>query len=94
MNIDEELVEKVAMNARLELSKEEVSKFKQDFFDVLEAFSKIKEVDTDDVEISIQPIEIKNVFRDDQKRECLSQEQALSNAKEKKDGYFKGPKIL
>ena len=37
---------------------------------------------------------LKNVFREDEPWESLSTEDALKNAKHKKDGYFKAPRIL
>ena len=94
MKIDESVVKRVATNARISLTDDEVAKLKQVFYDVIEAFSKIKEVNTEDVEMSIQPIPVQNIFREDTRRDCISQEQALSNTEHKKDGYFKGPKIL
>ncbi len=48
-------------------------------------------VNTNNTQASFQPVELKNMLREDKIKPCLSQEKALSNAKEKKDGYFKGP---
>jgi len=94
VKVDRELLLKVAANARLRLSEEEIEKFLPQFQDILDAFSKIDELDTKEVKPSFQPIARENVMRDDKVEKCLSQEEALSNTKHKKDGYFKGPKVV
>ena len=62
--------------------------------EALEYFSKLDEVNTDQVNPSFQPVEIKDVLREDEEEKCLSQEEALSLTEHKKDGYFKGPKVV
>ena len=94
LNVDKELIERVAQNARLNLTKKEVEKFLPELKEVLEFFSKIDELKVDKEEPSFQPIEMKNVLREDKVTKCLTQEEALSNTKNKKDGYFKGPRVL
>ncbi len=95
MDIDKELIKKVAKVARLELKEDEIFKFENDFKDILEHFKVLDELDTSKVELSIQPIEIADVLREDIPGTCLTQEQALSNShNHKKDGYFKGPKAV
>ncbi len=92
--MDAETVKHVAKLARLNLSEEELKKFARELSTVEEEFSKIKEVDTDKVDPSFQPLEMKNVFREDAEEEPLSQEEALSNTEHKENGYFKGPRIV
>lgn len=92
--IDEDLLHHVAEVARLNISPEEIRKFTPQLKDIITVFSKIKEVDTDDVKPSFQPVQLKNALREDEPEECLTQEQALMNSKHCKDGYFKGPKAV
>ncbi len=92
--VDRELLLKVAANARLTLSKKEVKKFLPQFEAVLGSFSKLDKLDVSNEKPSFQPMPVKNVFRKDVAGKCLSQEEALSNTKHKKDGYFKGPRVL
>ncbi len=92
MKVDKELISRVAKNARLNLSDKEVDGFIKDLKEILDHFSVLDEVDTKDVKPSFQPIPLKNVFRDDKIGKCLSQEEALSNTLNKKDGFFRGPK--
>jgi len=94
MDVTNELIRRVAGNARLSLSEKEVEKFTLQFKEILEAFSKLDELDTKGVEIQVQPVELKDALRDDIPKLCLSQEEALSNTPHKKDGYFKGPRAI
>lgn len=94
MNVDKELMEHIAELARLKLKKEEVDKFTPQLKEVLDVFAKLSEVDTHNVEPSFQPVMIKNVLRKDEAGKCLSQEDALSLTIHKKEGYFKGPRVV
>jgi len=94
MKIDKELIKHVAELARLKLTDKEIDKFVPQLKEALEYFSKLDEVDTDNVKPSFQPVEIKNVLREDKEEKCLSQEEALSLTEHKKDGYFKGPRAV
>lgn len=93
MILNREMLEKVAWQARLKLTKEEKELFLKEMNGVLEAFSKINEVETD-CDISMHPVEIVNVFREDEEEKSLDHDIALSNTRNKKDGYFKGPAVL
>lgn len=94
MEIDENLIKKVAQNARLELSEDEIREFVPQLKEVLESFSSIDEIETEDVSPSFQPVDIRNTVRKDEAGKCLSQEEALKNAHHKKEGYFKGPRVV
>lgn len=94
MNINKELIKQVAKNARLELTESEIKEFLHQLKEILSSFEKLKEVKTDNIKPSFQPIGVKNIFREDEVKPCKSQEEILSNAKNKQDGYFKGPKAL
>ncbi|PSQ21801.1 Asp-tRNA(Asn)/Glu-tRNA(Gln) amidotransferase GatCAB subunit C [Halobacteriales archaeon QS_8_65_32] len=81
-------VRHVAGLARVDLTEEEVDRFTEQFADILEYFETLDAVpETDD-----DP-ELVNVLRADEVREGLSQAEALRNAPETEDGYFKGPKV-
>ncbi len=94
MRVDKELIENVARVARLELTSAEINKFIPQFKEILDAFSKLDEVNVSDVEPSFHPVELKNVMRSDEPGTCLDQEKALELSPHKKDGYFKGPKAV
>ena len=46
------------------------------------------------MEPTVHAIEQYNVLRDDVAHESLSNEEALKNAPEREDGYFKVPRII
>ena len=94
MEIDSKTIEHVAEIARLKLTEKEKEKFIPQLKEALEFFSKLNEVNTDNVEPSFHPVEIRNAVREDIEGKCISQEEALSLTEHKKDGYFKGPKVI
>ncbi|HPM85809.1 MAG: Asp-tRNA(Asn)/Glu-tRNA(Gln) amidotransferase subunit GatC [Candidatus ainarchaeum sp.] len=92
-----ELIKKVAKNARLNLTDEELEKFVPQIKEIiLDSFNKLNEFDAKGVKPSFQPVEVSNKFRGDEVKEGVTQEEALSNvvAKLKEEGYFKGPKAM
>jgi aspartyl-tRNA(Asn)/glutamyl-tRNA(Gln) amidotransferase subunit C len=96
IQINNELIKKVALNARLKLTDEEVEKFLPQIKEVIiDSFNKLDEIEANE-EPSFQPIESKNQFRKDEVKEGLLQEEALKNVSEKlvENGYVKGPKVL
>ena len=94
MDIDIDLLRRVAKIARLNLSDEELEKMLPDFKEIIDIFSRINKVDTEDIDLSFLSVDINNVFREDNIKKSLSSEEALKNAVHKQDDYFKGPKIL
>ena len=92
--IDKKTVEHVANLARIKLEKKEIEEFSKQFSDILELFSSLKEIDTKNAKPSFQPIELKNVLREDVPEKSLSQEEALANAEQKEDKFFKGPRSV
>ena len=92
--IDSDLLQRVAKNARISLTEEEKKKFLPQMQEILGSFSVLDDLDVSKEKPSFQPIEIKNAWREDKVEKCLSQEEALSNTPHKKDGYFKGPKVI
>ena len=94
MEIDKELIKHDAELARLKLTDKEIDKFLTQLKESLAYFSKLSKVNTDNVKPSFQPVDIKNVLREDKEEKCLSQKEALSLTEHKKDGYFKGPRAV
>ena len=94
MEVDRKLLEHVAELARVKLNDEEIKKFLPQLKEILEFFSQLKDINTDNVKPSFQPVELKNIMREDKEEQCLSQDDALSLTEHKKDGYFKGPRAV
>jgi aspartyl-tRNA(Asn)/glutamyl-tRNA(Gln) amidotransferase subunit C len=81
----------VARLARLELSDDEVAKFQEQLSDIIEAVSKVSELDLADVPPTAHPLEIANAWAEDEPRPCLSHEEAFANAPEIEDDHFRTP---
>lgn len=88
MTVDDEEVRHVASLARIDLDEEEVGLFAEQFAEILEYFEAL-----DDVPEVERESDLANVMRPDEVREGLTQEEALQNAPESEDGYFKGPPV-
>jgi aspartyl-tRNA(Asn)/glutamyl-tRNA(Gln) amidotransferase subunit C len=81
----------VARLARLELSEDEVTKFQEQLSEILEAVSKVRELDLDDVEPTAHPLEIENAWAEDEPRPCLPVDDAFANAPDRDGDYFRTP---
>jgi aspartyl-tRNA(Asn)/glutamyl-tRNA(Gln) amidotransferase subunit C len=81
----------VARLARLALTEEEISKFQEQLSAILEAVGKVAELDLSDVEPTAHPLDLVNVCAPDEPRPSLPVEEALANAPEREDGYFRVP---
>ena len=87
-------VEKLMRIAKLDLTDAEKKEYAHDLKNILEAFSSIDEAKVIGVEPAFQPLEIKDRKRKDIVEKSLSQEDALANTRNKKDGHFIGPKAM
>jgi len=92
--IDDGQVRHVAKLARLELTDEEVGRFSGELSAIVEYIEKLNELDVDGVEATAHCLAIHNVFRQDAVKESLANEEAMKNAPESHERYFKVPKIL
>ena len=81
----------VANLARLALTDEEVERFGEQLNVILEAVGKVAELDLEDVEPTSHPLALVNVWADDEPRPSLPLEDALANAPERDDGFFRVP---
>ena len=91
MSITREEVLHVAQLARLELSDEEVERFRDQLSAILEAVSKVSELDLADVPPTSHPLEIANAWADDEPRPCLSLDEVFANAPDREGDYFRTP---
>jgi len=94
VKISKELIRHVAGIARVNLTDAELDRFVPELQEVLSVFDKLNELDTKDIEPSFHPVELKNALRDDDVEKSFTNEEALSNTEQKKDGYFKGPSAV
>ncbi len=92
--IDETQVRRVALLSRLELSDQEITQFSGELSDIVTYIEKLNELDTDNVEPLAHCLAVHNVLREDVPVPSLTNEQALANAPQREDEYFKVPKVL
>ena len=93
-SINEETVTHLAELARITLSDKEKKEFAKQLSNILEFFSQISELNTENVKPTYHVLEMTNVFREDEPKESLPQDVALKNAPQKEKGFFKAPKII
>jgi len=93
MLLSVDTVKHVAKLAKLELTEKELKKFQKDLDDILLAFGDLEKAKPR-CQASFQPLPIRDVTREDEEEECLSQETALANTKHKERGFFKGPRAV
>jgi aspartyl-tRNA(Asn)/glutamyl-tRNA(Gln) amidotransferase subunit C len=91
MAISREQVLHVARLARLDLGEEEVTRLQAELSAILEAVSKVSELELDDVPPTSHPLDLANVYRPDEPRPCLSLEDAFANAPAREGDGFRTP---
>jgi aspartyl-tRNA(Asn)/glutamyl-tRNA(Gln) amidotransferase subunit C len=89
--ITREEVLHVARLARLELSDDDVAKFQEQLSDILEAVSKVSELDLSDVPPTAHPLQIANAWAEDVPRDCLPLGDVFANAPDRDGDYFRTP---
>lgn len=87
-------VEHVAHLARLRLSEEEKEKFGVQLSSILAYVEKLDELDTSGVEPTSHVLTIDNVMREDGLSPSLSADEALLNAPDRADNFYRVPKII
>jgi aspartyl-tRNA(Asn)/glutamyl-tRNA(Gln) amidotransferase subunit C len=81
----------VARLARLELSDDEVARFQEQLSDILDAVSKVSELDLADVPPTAHPLEIANAWAEDEPRDSLPLDEVFANAPDRDDDHFRVP---
>lgn len=94
MKIDKETLHKIAHLARLEIDPKKEDEYIKDLEDILTWVEKLNELDTEGVEPLTNMSFEKNVLREDERKKTISHEQALKNAPDKDNDYFRVPKVL
>ena len=91
-------VEKIAVLARLELTTQETDLFTEQLSSIIGYVEKLNELDTADVppmsHCAPAGADSEYARRDDDERPSLGQRQAVENAPDSEDGYFKVPRVI
>lgn len=91
VSIDRETIELVARLSRIHLTPEEEERLLSDFRDILSAFSKIDEAKAD-CDPAFHPIEIKNIFREDEPDISIDPDEILEHMKTL-ERFIRGPRM-
>lgn len=94
MEINDALVDKLALLARLRFKDEEKEAIKSDLKKMISFVDKLNELDTSGVEPLLHISNNVNVFREDTVQGMCSRKEALMNAPLKDDQFFKVPKVI
>lgn len=94
MKISKQEVLHVADLARLDLDEESIDRFAGQIGEILEYVDTLNRIDTKGITPTSHAIFLSNAFRNDEERQHLDTDVALTNAPEKEDGGFIVPKVV
>lgn len=81
-------VKHVAKLANLPLTSEEQKKYSEQLSKILDYINQLNQAETSDTEPIYNVTGLSNIMRKDEVGECLTKEDAISNADNKKDGFI------
>jgi len=91
MAITRDEVLHVARLARLALTDAEIERLQDELSAILDAVGKVAELDLSNVPPTSHPLDVVNVWGDDEPRPSLPVEDALANAPSREGGFFRVP---
>jgi len=94
MEINNKLIDQVAVLAKLEFENEAKDEMREDLQRIVSFVEKLSELDTEGVEPLIYMTDEVNRLREDEAKITVTQAEALSNAPKKDSDYFKVPKVI
>jgi aspartyl-tRNA(Asn)/glutamyl-tRNA(Gln) amidotransferase subunit C len=94
MQVDRDLILTLENLTRLELSEKEREKLQGSLNDILTMVDKLNALNTEGVEPLVYVNEEFSVLREDKVQHELTQKDALQNAPDHNDKYFKVPKVI
>ncbi|MCL5063073.1 MAG: Asp-tRNA(Asn)/Glu-tRNA(Gln) amidotransferase subunit GatC [Nitrospiraceae bacterium] len=94
MKITNEDVKHIARLSRLHLSDEETDTFSGQLSSIMEYVEQLNSLDTGNIEPTSHVIPLNNVMRDDILMTSLPVEEALKNAPDSTEKFYRVPKII
>jgi aspartyl-tRNA(Asn)/glutamyl-tRNA(Gln) amidotransferase subunit C len=94
MEVNDELVEKLARLARLRFDDAEKEEIKNDLQRMIAFVEKLNELDLEGVQPLMHMTDEVNVLRDDEVTGSITREEALRNAPAHDEQFFKVPKVI
>jgi aspartyl-tRNA(Asn)/glutamyl-tRNA(Gln) amidotransferase subunit C len=89
-----EEVDHIAKLARLNLSEEEKSRYREQLSQILEYAGRLQELDTEDISPTFRVLQIQSRLREDESRSGLATQDLLRNAPDTESNQFRVPPIL
>jgi aspartyl-tRNA(Asn)/glutamyl-tRNA(Gln) amidotransferase subunit C len=94
MEVNDALVDKLAHLSRLHFNETEKAEIKNDLQRMIAFVDKLNELNLDGVEPQLFMSDEVNVLREDEIKGSISREEALKNAPEHDEQFFKVPKVI
>ncbi len=94
MKITKDEVAHVAKLARLELTEEEQATFTGQMDAILAYVDKLNELDTTGIIPTAHAVPMENAFREDLVAPSIGVDNALANAPDRVEGFFRVPKVI
>ncbi|MCR3761592.1 Asp-tRNA(Asn)/Glu-tRNA(Gln) amidotransferase subunit GatC [Clostridium felsineum] len=94
MSVSKKDVEYVAELARLSFSEDEKEGLMKDLNSILLYVDKLSELNTDNVDIIVNPYYIENKFREDEVEESMDLKDVIKNAPKNLEEYIVVPKVI
>ena len=94
MEVNDEMIDKLANLSRLQFNEGEKEEIKNDLEKMIRFINKLNEIDTTGVKPLLHMSDEVNVLRDDIVEGSISTEDALKNAPHHNDKYFLVPKVI
>ncbi|MGE5108123.1 MAG: Asp-tRNA(Asn)/Glu-tRNA(Gln) amidotransferase subunit GatC [Sphingobacteriales bacterium] len=94
MEVTDKLVDNLAHLSRLAFNEQDKQEIKKDLQKMIAFVDKLNELDTSHVKPLLHMSDNVNMLRDDEVKGSISREEALLNAPEKTEKYFKVPKVI
>lgn len=94
MEVNDEMIDKLAHLARLKFNAAEKEEIKSDLQRMIAFVEKMNELDLDDVEPLLHMSDEINVLREDVVEGSVSRTEALQNAPLHDEQFFKVPKVI
>ena len=87
-------VEHIAHLARLALTPDEIEQYRQQLSDILDHFETLRQLDTSTVAPTATVLPLRTIMRRDEIHPSLPTDDALANAPDQHDGFFRVPAVF
>ena len=94
MQVNEDLVDRIATLAKLEFSGTQKKEIISDLNQIISFVEKLNELDTTGVEPLVYMTDETNVLRPDVSEKTISKDEALKNSPDHDSDFFRVPKVI